>query len=109
MSEFLPASAELQERRREEKIARARRRRDEFKPNFYVIADPKHRRHAMNISFRRPGPSKEKQSAAICQRDRYSSRPPNRQYAESSCGGARGGKPGQYRGEPGSSARGSAR
>ncbi|KAK6018626.1 retroviral aspartyl protease, partial [Ostertagia ostertagi] len=54
LREFKAASNELKEARRAEKAARAKRRRDEFKPNFYVIADPERARHHLNISFRGP-------------------------------------------------------
>ncbi|RCN30316.1 hypothetical protein ANCCAN_23907 [Ancylostoma caninum] len=47
------ASLELKERRRKEKIARAKRRCEERMPNFYVIEDPNRRRHQRNISFRK--------------------------------------------------------
>ncbi|KAL6723886.1 hypothetical protein Aduo_018843 [Ancylostoma duodenale] len=49
--EFEYASAELRERRRREKIAKAKRRREERKPNFFVIEDPERKRHSRAITF----------------------------------------------------------
>ncbi|KIH46852.1 hypothetical protein ANCDUO_23093 [Ancylostoma duodenale] len=54
IKEFDFASAEVKERRRKEKLLKAKRRREEHMPNFYVIQDPERRRHDMNITFRAP-------------------------------------------------------
>ncbi|RCN32771.1 hypothetical protein ANCCAN_21418 [Ancylostoma caninum] len=54
IKEFDFASAELKERRRKEKLLKAKRRHEEHMPNFYVIQDPERRRHDMNITFRAP-------------------------------------------------------
>ncbi|RCN41620.1 hypothetical protein ANCCAN_12410 [Ancylostoma caninum] len=54
ITKFDFASAEVKERRREEKLLKAKRRHEEHMPNFYVIQDPQRRRHDMNITFRDP-------------------------------------------------------
>ncbi|KAL6737915.1 hypothetical protein Aduo_011518 [Ancylostoma duodenale] len=46
-------SQEVKERKRKEKIAKAKRRCEERMPNFYVIEDPNRQRHQHNISLRK--------------------------------------------------------
>ncbi|EYB86822.1 hypothetical protein Y032_0272g920 [Ancylostoma ceylanicum] len=65
MKEFDFASVELKERRRKEKLLKAKRRREEHMPNFYVIQDPERRRHEMNITFRAPHGDRRNSSPTI--------------------------------------------
>lgn len=51
LPEFRYASSEEKERRRQEKILKAKRRCDERKPNFFVIQDPDRQRHKKAITF----------------------------------------------------------
>ncbi|EPB76543.1 PHF5-like protein [Ancylostoma ceylanicum] len=50
MKEFDFASVELKERRRKEKLLKAKRRREEHMPNFYVIQDPERRHTETKLS-----------------------------------------------------------
>ncbi|KHJ98199.1 hypothetical protein OESDEN_01818 [Oesophagostomum dentatum] len=54
LKEFDFASAEVREMRKKEKMTKARRRREEYMPNFYVIQNPEGRCREMNISFKKP-------------------------------------------------------
>ncbi|VDL76151.1 unnamed protein product [Nippostrongylus brasiliensis] len=53
---FEVVSPEVRQQRREDKAAKDRRRRDEHRPNIFVMPDPDRRRHKMNISFAEPRP-----------------------------------------------------
>ncbi|CAJ0591574.1 unnamed protein product [Cylicocyclus nassatus] len=54
LPKFEPATPELREQRRREKVLKARRRKEEYMPNFWVIADPQKRRHRAPITFEDP-------------------------------------------------------
>ncbi|KIH69338.1 hypothetical protein ANCDUO_00324 [Ancylostoma duodenale] len=54
LPKFEYASAELKEKRRRDKMVKAKRRIDEREPNYYVIEDPERRRHSRAISFEEP-------------------------------------------------------
>lgn len=54
LPEFYNVSPEEKERRRQQKIIKAKRRYEERKPNFWVIEDPHRQRHKKSISFKEP-------------------------------------------------------
>ncbi|EYC13483.1 hypothetical protein Y032_0043g738 [Ancylostoma ceylanicum] len=55
------SSTELKDKKRQDKMAKAKRRRDEMRPNFFVIEDPHRQRHTCSISFEEPrAPRREK-------------------------------------------------
>ncbi|VDO94869.1 unnamed protein product [Heligmosomoides polygyrus] len=63
LDEFDFASPELKDHRRREKMLRNKRRRDEHRPNFWVIQDPERRRRELPLTFKEPGRQRHYQPA----------------------------------------------